>query len=327
MKRRILRILLFTIICFIAVPVGMMIYFKVNMPNETNPEKVELITADIENFWEAYDQSVPEFEPEVFQEFYIDKGSSGLEGYIDNRIRSAEYLSSVIRKYPDYYHSIRKSSLKIDSLYGEIRSSFYKLQEIYPESIFPPVYFVIGALNSGGTSTMNELVIASEFYALTSSSPLDELSEWQRRNIKPLDEIPHIVAHEVVHFQQNSRLINHLYKRSLLSASIKEGAADFIAELTSGKHINQKVHSFADPREEKLWLEFKSKMYGEDYSGWLYSQPEGRPSDLGYWMGYKIVEAYYQKATDKDSAIWEIINVRDYDAFLEQSGYAKRFNN
>ena len=51
-----------------------------------------------------------------------------------------------------------------------------------------------------------------------------------------------------------------------------------------------------------------------------------RPPDLGYWMGYKIAEAYYQKAEDKTQAVADIIQMKDADAFLEASGYAKKFD-
>jgi hypothetical protein len=42
-------------------------------------------------------------------------------------------------------------------------------------------------------------------------------------------------------------------------------------------------------------------------------------------MGYRITQAYYNRATDKTKAIGEILAVRDYDAFLAASGYADRF--
>lgn len=43
--------------------------------------------------------------------------------------------------------------------------------------------------------------------------------------------------------------------------------------------------------------------------------------DLGYWMGYKITEAYFDKAKDKKEAVSEILNITDFSAFLRESGY------
>jgi uncharacterized protein YjaZ len=194
-----------------------------------------------------------------------------------------------------------------------------KLKYLYPDAIFPPVYFVIGALSSGGTSSNDGLIIGAEMYGRTPDSPIDELNSWLLTVLKPVNEVPHIVAHELIHFQQN-------YDGStLLAGSIKEGSADFIAELISGKHINTHVHEFANPREKELWLEFKEKMHEKDFTGWMYSSVKDRPNDLGYWMGYKITKSYYDNQKDKQAAIKEILNIKNFDRFLEKSGYAKKF--
>jgi hypothetical protein len=41
-------------------------------------------------------------------------------------------------------------------------------------------------------------------------------------------------------------------------------------------------------------------------------------------MGYRIVEAYYLRAPDKLRAIHEILTIRDFDAFVRESGYSGR---
>jgi hypothetical protein len=170
---------------------------------------------------------------------------------MNGRIKGAENLSKVIKSHLKYYHSIKPSTDSIEDMKDQIRQSFVNLKELYPKAIFTPVYFVIGALNSDGTSSDDGLIIGVEMYGLTNNTPRDELSDWLRAVIKPANLVPHIVAHELIHFQQNYD------GSSLLAASIKEGAADFIAELISGKHINSQVHEFANPREKELWQEFQ----------------------------------------------------------------------
>src|SRR4051812_13657994 len=78
--------------------------------------------------------------------------------------------------------------------------------------------------------------------------------------------------------------------------------------------------------EPSLWDDFKNEMHGTDVSRWLYNQGTStatptRPGDLGYFIGYRIVEAYYQKQSDKVAALRDIIEIRDADAFLAASGY------
>lgn len=139
------------------------------------------------------------------------------------------------------------------------------------------------------------------------------------------DNLPVIVAHEWVHFQQRMEIGG---QPTLLQLAIGEGVADFIAELGAGRHVNGHVHDWAEPRAGELWAEFRQRMHGTDYAGWLYDgsqSPEGRPADLGYWMGYRIARGYYWRAADKAQAIRDMLRIRDFDAFLEASGVAEEF--
>ncbi len=285
-----------------------------------DPLKTEIITSDVDHFWIAFDHAQPGFNPEVFQKEYLDPGSPGIKGFTKGRIKNAENLAQVVAAHSRYFASIRASTQRITGMKDQIRQSLVKLKGLYPRAVFPPVYFVIGAMSSGGTSSSAGLIIGAEMYGLTPDTPTDELDSWLKTVIKPVDEVPHIVAHELVHFQQQYD------GGTLLEASIKEGAADFIAELISGKHINQHVHDFANPREKELWLEFKERMNTKDYAGWLYSSTPGRPNDLGYWMGYQITKAYYDRTADKQKAVEDIFTIRDFRKFLEASGYALKFN-
>lgn len=283
-----------------------------------DPLKAEIITSDITHFWTAFDKD-PSLSPDAFQKEYIDPGSKGIKGFMKGRIQDAERLVKVIGHRRKYYSSIRESTLRIAGMTDSIRQGFVNLKALYPKAVFPTVYFVIGAMNSGGTTSSDGLIIGAEMYGLTPETPLDELNDWERSVIKPVNEVPHIVAHELVHFQQTYD------GGTLLEASIKEGAADFVAELISGKHINQHVHDFAYPHEKELWDEFRARMDKKDYSGWLYSGSPGRPNDLGYWMGYQITRSYYDHAADKLKAIDDIFHIRNFKKFLAESRYEERF--
>lgn len=284
-----------------------------------DPLATEIVTADLDRFWLALEKAGTAINPKVMDEFYLKPGSRGIKGFTKGRIKNADYLSGVIRAHSKYYHSIRSSTDSIAGMKDQIRQSLVKLKELYHPAVFPPVYFVIGALSSGGTTSNDGLIIGAEMYGLTANTPTDELNDWLKTVIKPVGEVPHIVAHELIHFQQQYD------GGTLLAACIKEGSADFIAELISGRHINQHVHDFANPIEKELWFEFKERMNEKNYSGWLYSSTKGRPNDLGYWMGYKISKAYYDQAQDKKKAIDDILNIKDFNKFLDQSGYAKKF--
>ena len=54
----------------------------------------------------------------------------------------------------------------------------------------------------------------------------------------------------------------------------------------------------------------------------LIERHSGPPGDLGYFIGYRIAEAYYAKQADKVAALRDIIEIRNADDFLTRSGYS-----
>ena len=139
-----------------------------------------------------------------------------------------------------------------------------------------------------------------------------------------IGNIPYIVAHELIHFNQNYPR----KKTTLLEQSIKEGSADFIGELISGKHINERASTYGDAHEEELCTEFVEIMDDFNYHGWLYGsngKKEGRPNDFGYWIGYKITQSYYINHPNKKQAIVDILNISDFKGFLTESGYLAKY--
>lgn len=273
-----------------------------------NPSEVRLHTEDIINFWKVFDFSFPNLKGSEFDENYIKVGSAGLKGFINMRIESGSKLASTVKKESDYYTAIRESSLSIDKRKDRFYECFNNLKKIYPDAVFPDVYFVIGRKNSGGTTFKNGLIIGAEMFGKETET---------FKPILDIEYVDEVVAHELVHFQQN-----YAADKSLLAQSIREGAADFICELIAGDHSNKKVYQFGDEHKQELWDEFQKRKDLNDWSGWLYSSKDkNRPNDLGYWMGYQITKAYYDKQQDKAQAIKDILNIKDFKTFFIASGY------
>ena len=290
-----------------------------------DPDKAKLVTSDIDRFWKAYDLAAKTEDPaekaRIFDGEYIGKGSKGLKGFIFNRIQNGKSIVRTLKRYPRYYASIREDSYKARLLEPKINESFHNLKTLYPKAVFPDVYFVIGRLNSGGTTSNVGLLIGMEMHCRTKDSPLDELTPWHKSVLASLDNLPHIVAHESIHYQQR------VPRKTLLEKSLQEGGADLLAELMSGKHINEKQQIYGDANEASLWREFSLAMDGEDLSKWMYNgnRSKDRPADLGYYMGYKISKAFYEKSSDKKAAIDRILNFKDAKKLLAESGYSEKF--
>ncbi len=269
-----------------------------------HPDSALFVTSDIPNFWRAFDMYKNDSSTNPFGKYYIDPGTKGVKGFLPHRIVNAQNLYAVVKKRSRDYEAVRSNTLKISETETATRINFHTLKKIYSEAVFPPVYFVIGAYNSGGTFNEDGLFIGAEM----------------QNNIQ---QIPHIVAHELIHFQQK----NWPENPTLLQQSLTEGTADFIGEMISGKNINTVAMEYGNKNEEALCREFVTVMDSTNYDDWLYhvSGKDKRPNDLGYWMGYKISERYYKNATDKKMAIREMLDIKDVKGYLAKSGYLNNF--
>ena len=264
-----------------------------------SPLEVTFVTADIKNFWSAFD-SIRANGPNPFKK-YIEQGTPGLQGFVPNRIKSADSLLKMVNQRKKDYEKNRAIEPLIKLKEKELKPYFYALEFWYPNAVYPPVYFVVGRFNSGGTTSENGLIIGVEM-------------------LEDLAGLKELVIHESIHFQQKWPVDGEM---NLLEQSIQEGAADFMAELLTGIQGNLSAHSYGTENKEVLCEEFVEVMYQDDYQDWLYgtSGKDRRPNDLGYWVGYEIVNAYYAKKEDKKAAVHDLLNIEDYDAFMRESGY------
>jgi uncharacterized protein YjaZ len=58
---------------------------------------------------------------------------------------------------------------------------------------------------------------------------------------------------------------------------------------------------------------------------WSTPADTAQPRHVGYVIGYRMVQSYYNRAEDKAQAVTDILSVTDYPKFLEQSGYGEQF--
>ncbi len=281
-----------------------------------NPETAVISTADVDLFWRAYDEwkttanSAPDQLAAILDRDYIRKGSQGVQDFIPHRIIDGNALAKTILEDPKYYEMVRANTEKMQSFVPEIRQGFERLKQIYPDAIFPPVYFVIGRRSSGGTDSDSGLIIGAEMFADTGSRI-------------HLTEVVCIVIHELIHYQQQ------VQGEDLTTQVMKEGAADFIAELITGNQIDEAIKPYGDSHEEELWKKFREDQKKNDLKSWLYNAGDKTrvgPPDLGYYMGYKICQSLYEISLDKATALKTIIAMKDPKAIIEQSAYSQRFH-
>ena len=294
----------------------------------TAQQKLETISSDVNLFWSAFDKlksaQTKEDSIAILEQEYIAKGSPGVEQFMQGRINSGKYLQKTISKHSNYYTYLRNHTDKLDQILPRLDKHYKRLRKLYPEAKIPKVYFVIGALNSAGTIQQNPIV-GVDMFGFYPETPKKELSPWLLSVLRPIEEIDIVVIHEMVHMLQKGY---QGMENTLLKKSIGEGGADFVGELVTKSNINKHLHKYGNEHERELWIQFKNEMHSTDLSNWLYNglTSKDRPGDLGYYMGYKICEAYYKNAQNKKQAIKDILDIKDYNAFLAKSGYAEKFN-
>jgi hypothetical protein len=288
----------------------------------------EIYLSDIDNFWRAYDsvQTTTDSVKQVsyIQTLYIDKGTDGLRLFMKVRSLTPGLWVHVIRQYPGFWRSIRPNTLVVRQKEGEILSGVEKFRATYSNYKEGKIYFTIGALKAAGVAEGRSLLIGTE---LAMGNVYTDVSEFPNKRLENFfkqtktDNIVAITVHEYVHTQQKEE------GKTLLGQSIYEGACDFIAELVLGRTLVYPYLEYGRAHEGELKAKFREEMFNEDYSQWIYNSSTTKGiGDLGYFMGYTICKAYYNKMADKSEAVRRIIELSYSDRtaigeFLRESGY------
>ena len=286
--------------------------------------KTKIFTSDITNFWTAYD-SVLTTKDTVKQKYFIqrlyfDKATLGLKEFIIAKHFSVDGHLNAILKYPKFWQSVKPNTLRVENSRRKFEQIMNRFRKLYPAFKQPDLFFTIGDLNSGGTTTKNNVFIGCEISTADKTVNASELPPVFEDIFKTLN-IVIMVAHETVHTQQKGNNITI----NLLTNCIAEGSADFIAEILLQKPIITPYITYGQTHEKELAQKFEKEKFGIKIEEWLYNG-----KDYGYFIGYKICKFYYDNAKDKRKAIIDILNLKYGDEnqlkmFYVESKYASRW--
>ncbi len=321
--------------CFAALVLAALLLAR---PGRSQTPKSRIYTQDVANFWQAYDslRATPDTarQRRLVQRLYLDRATPGLRDFAQSQELRARSYVQVVDRYPRFWASVRPATLAVKESVPHITRVLRRFRQLYPAYKPVEIFFTIGALTSGGTVRGQRVLIGTEIAAATPETDASELGPWLQRVFKAHQNgVVELVAHEAVHTQQPDGDAELDGKTDLLGYCLQEGAADFVAELLLAKPYTTPYLAYGRQHERALWQEFKPLLSSPDASQWLYNgdqaQAQHQPADLGYFMGYAICRAYYQRARDKRRAIADIIELRhDKTApheFLARSGYAAQW--
>src|SRR5438445_3074844 len=264
-----------------------------------------ILTEDVDRFYSVYASAGGHPTAERLDRDYLVPGTAGLHEFAKLRRVSGQATSGAIEKRPQIYEDARRCLQVLPAVKRRVAVALDKLARVYPEAKFPPVTIVVGRgrpvgiTNPSGVTVGIEALCAADFM-----------------NPNPEDRFVHVIAHEYGHIQQShaqQELNPGDPGATVLSLSLMEGAADFVGELISGDVGNQAPFVWARGREAQIESAFLADAGKTDTTNWLYNgvPSPGKPTDLGYWVGYRIVKAYYARAADKHQALRDIFAMKD----------------
>ena len=279
------------------------------------PKGPQILTEDVTRFYEVYEAHGGHPGAEVLDRDYLAPGTAGLHEFMGLRNVSGATIARAIDAHPEVYENARKCLAVLPNVTRRLAADFAKLARIYPEAKFPPVTLVVGRTRPVGITNPSGVTIGLE--ALCAADFMNPDAE---------DRFVHVAAHEYGHIQQEGPVATVDVGQpgaTVLTMSLMEGAAEFTAELISGDVSNQAQRAWARGREAEIEQAFVRDEDKTDLSAWMYNGPgdAAHPGDLGYWVGYRIVKAYYDQAPNKHQALLDIFRMTDAKAFLTRSGW------
>ncbi|WP_298904146.1 DUF2268 domain-containing putative Zn-dependent protease [uncultured Psychroserpens sp.] len=297
-----------------------------NSSSEKNSDTLNMHFEDIDNFWNAYDQA-KHFKnhadrAKIIQKEYIDKGSKGLQLLIKkDNLTAADFATYI--KDTIFYNSIRDVTLHAKKDKNAIRTHLKSFETTYSKAKFNDIYFVVGQFKRAGTVIDNSMIIEIEKNAMSPIIDSEFLfNDDQLKNLNDYASLIPLIVHEQVHVSQKN-----INTRNLLSKSICEGSADFLMYLQTGKFplSAQETYNYGEAHEGDLWIKFQTDLdinYKYIKTDWFYNYDrKDIPPDLGYFMGFKICEKYYNEASNKEKAIEFMLDIANSEELLERSGY------
>lgn len=271
----------------------------------------EIRTEDVQRFYRVYAQANGHPAAIDLDSQYLAPGTRGLMDFVKARHITGAGIAAAIEKKPEIFAGARSCAATLPIVRQRLAIALQKLGELYQASSFPPVTIVIGEGRTGGTTSNAGVLMGLETLCGSAMLGADKTSGFVR-----------LIAHEYIHVQQPlaQQDIPHI---NLLTAALVEGGAEFLGERISGGVGNAQLSIWTKGREREIEEQFVKDQDETDLKKWLWNGPgtPDRPGDLGYWVGYRIVRAYYERAQDKRAAIRDIILMKDPKAFLHDSGW------
>ncbi|NOW96123.1 hypothetical protein [Mucilaginibacter sp. SG564] len=270
---------------------------------------------DWEHFWQMRDSvrvtRNTARQRELVNRLYIGRASEGLIAFMRNKDGLDLQWLALLKSDPSFWDNLHLKKTLIDTAVRQLESQIARFRKMYPD--FKPArsFLIVGIRQQGGTIRGNLSLIGVEVVLNNQAVTGDELVR--------------MGIHEYMHTQQKRPDFQQI---NVLTSAIREGACDFVASLVTNIPAKTPYMNHGTAHEKEVWQSFQKEMYTRNNDNWVSTgnNPVLAAPDLGYFVGYRICQAYYDQATDKKAALKAIIeldyaNVDAVNDFLKRSGY------
>ena len=290
-----------------------------------------IITQDVNNFWEAVDNlKIGTDTTQIFQKKVIDKASDEFKVFIKKwKIKASDYAYQ-IRHYPKFYKTLREHSYKLINSQDSIREVVKRFQNLYPNFKQADICIAFGNFNTGGNiaieGSRNLVYIGLEYHGLDTTTFISELSISTQDYVSRSNFFRTII-HELVHIQQytHGKKITKTIKGNLLvNRILGEGIPDFIAMLIVDKGNNGSYFTYGLQNENDLKLKLKTELWNIGSGDWFGGNDSlfiNIPRDLGYFMGSRIGQSFYNANQLNSTNLTDLIEIKNLRKFITDSKY------
>ncbi|WP_090533149.1 DUF2268 domain-containing putative Zn-dependent protease [Mucilaginibacter sp. NFR10] len=270
---------------------------------------------DWKNFWTMRDRvsasSDTARQLAAVNRLYIGNASEGLKAFMRNKDGLDRKWLALLKSNPGFWDTLQRKQFMVNAAVRKLERQIARFQKLYPGLKPARSYFIVGLQRQGGTVRGSLSLIGVEVV----------LNDPEMTG----DQLVRMGIHEYTHTQQKRPDFQHI---NVLTSAIREGACDFVAKQVTGIPMKTPYMAYGPLHEKEVWHSFRQEMYTQNNDNWVSTgqNPALPAPDLGYFIGYRICQAYYDQAKDKKAALKEIIEL-DYanpvavDDFFKRSGY------
>jgi hypothetical protein len=298
-------------------------------------DKYDIVTKDVLHFWEAVDSLKENCDTtQIFQRLVIDRATNEFKIFIKKWKITAKDYTYQYRHYPNFYRTLRSSTIKLINDENLIRQTINNFRKIYPNYVDASICISIGNFMTGGTISIihedilnhNKFVyIGLEYHGLDSLTIISELPI-STQDYVSRSNFYRTIIHELVHIQQQThgnKIAKTYYGDNLSAIILREGIPDFISKLVYPYGNNGNNYYYGIQHEAMLRAKLKSEIYGSDFTYWIYNTNtvSSQPRDLGYFMGSRIADSYFKQLSATTINVTELIEIKSVKKFIKKSKY------